>query len=80
MKELSKYAQVFSITHLAQVASCANHHYHVSKSSDDKKTSTIIKVLNNEERINELAILSTGVLSDVSKEAAKELLRKNQEI
>lgn len=80
MKELSKYAQVFSITHLAQVASCANHHYHVSKSSDDKKTSTIIKVLNDEERINELAILSTGVLSDVSKEAAKELLRKNQEI
>lgn len=78
MKDLSNNAQVFSISHLAQVAACANSHYHVSKSSDDSKTSTQIVLLDENTRIKELAILSSGEATDISLEAAKELYRKNQ--
>ncbi len=78
MKKLSKNTQVFSITHLAQVASIADNHYHVSKTSSDNKTITSIKHLSDDERIYELAILASGEATKLSIEAASELFRNNQ--
>lgn len=78
MKELGKNIQVFSITHLAQVASFGTNHYHVSKSFEKDKTHTIITHLNKEERIKELAIISSGEVTENSIKAAEELFEKNQ--
>lgn len=78
MKDLSKNVQVFSITHLAQVASCAKHHYHVSKSVVNNKTKTVVNKLNEDEKLQELAKIASGSVSEISLQAAKELYLKNQ--
>lgn len=78
MKELSKDCQVFSVTHLAQVAACADHHYLVSKSSNEDSTHSTVHELNKKERIEELAKISNGEVTDNAKKAAKELLTRSQ--
>jgi len=74
MHKISKNSQVFSVTHLGQVAACANQHYLVSKAQNDASTSSSISQLNYEQRIDELSLISTGTSSDHSKSAARELL------
>ncbi|NTW95047.1 MAG: DNA repair protein RecN [Erysipelotrichaceae bacterium] len=74
MHKIAKNSQVFSVTHLGQVAACANQHYLVSKAQNDSSTSTFISQLNYDQRIDELSLISTGTSSDHSKNAAKELL------
>lgn len=76
MKMLGEKLQVLSITHLSQVAACAQNHYFVSK-VNDTITSSSIRLLNTNERIDELALMSSGNLSTASRKAAKELLEKN---
>lgn len=77
MKMLSKDCQVFSVTHLAQVASCADQNYFVSKSDHDEKTSTAVKLLNKEETIEQLAMIASGEITKASLSAAKELYKRN---
>ncbi|MBR2067828.1 MAG: DNA repair protein RecN [Solobacterium sp.] len=77
MKALAKDVQVFSVTHLAQVASCADYHYHVEKAIKGKRTITSVKELNKEESIEELAYISTGEVTSSSLSAAEELYRRN---
>jgi len=74
MHKIAKNSQVFSVTHLGQVAACANQHYLVSKAQNDASTSSSISQLSYEQRIDELSLISTGTSSDHSKSAAKELL------
>lgn len=75
MKELSENSQVLCITHLPQVASIADHHYHVYKEVINDKTNVLLKHLNEKERIIELAkMLSGDNISEASLENAKELL------
>ena len=75
MFEMSKSMQVFSITHLPQVASKGNHHYKVYKQETDAVTHTNIKQLSKEERITELAEMLGGKsLSDSAIAHAKQLL------
>lgn len=78
MKQLSKNIQVISITHLSQVAACGDNHYHVFKKVYDNKTTTTIKKLNYEEKLEELALISSGEVTESSLKAAKELFEKNQ--
>ncbi|MFV0380433.1 MAG: DNA repair protein RecN [Anaerorhabdus sp.] len=78
MHQLSLYTQVFSVTHLAQVAACAKHHYHVHKSQRDNITDTKVSKLNEQERINNLSIISSGSLTEASLNAARELFNSNQ--
>lgn len=73
MHSLSQTAQVFSVTHLAQVAACAKNHYLVKKQVEDERTSTQVVCLNQEERIEQLALISSGTISDTALLAAKEL-------
>lgn len=80
MAALSKDAQVFSVTHLAQVAACGKYHYFVSKNDDSEHTSTQINQLNTEERIRQIAMIATGSATESSLKAAKELFEKNQSL
>ena len=68
--------QVLSITHLPQIAAKGSHHYKVLKEETENGTISHMKVLNNQERIEEIAQMLSG--SDITQAAlanAKELLR-----
>ena len=77
MKALSNSCQVFAVTHLAQVAACADTHYFVSKEDKDNKTITHVTELDEKGRIDQLALISSGSITDISKKAAQELYRRN---
>ena len=75
MKEMSGAMQVFSITHLPQVASKGNHHYKVFKKDTAERTETNMMKLSNDERVVELAQMLGGKeLSDSALAHAKQLL------
>lgn len=74
---LAKQAQVIVVTHLAQVAAYANQHLRVLKNSTDEFTATDVVALNNEDRVNELARMLSGMPeSDSGRTHAAELLAK----
>lgn len=78
LKELSKHHQIIAITHLPQIAGLADHHYFVMKQEKDNRSTTSIKELNPEERINEVAKLLGGeVITDANLKSAKELMGVN---
>jgi DNA repair protein RecN (Recombination protein N) len=79
MATLGKEVQVFSVTHLSQVASCANMHYHIDKTEDDDISSSVCNLLNNDERINKLASISYGKITESSLKSSKELFEDNQQ-
>ena len=68
--------QVISITHLPQIAALGSTHYKVYKDETAQGTTTHMLMLNDEERVREIAQMLSG--SDVSEAAiqnAKELLK-----
>ena len=72
--------QVISITHLPQIAAMGSHHYRVSKEETAQGTTSHLILLNEEERIREIAQMVSG--SDVTAAAianAKELLSQKLE-
>lgn len=74
---LAKQAQVIVVTHLAQVAAFANQHLRVLKNSTDEFTATDVVALSNEDRVNELARMLSGMPeSDSGRTHAAELLEK----
>ncbi len=74
MHKIANHSQVFSVSHLGQVAACAAQHYLVAKAQGKMSTSTSITILNYEDRITELSMISTGTATENSRNAAKELL------
>ncbi len=60
LKNVATRQQVFCITHLPQVASCADHHLLVKKSSDQQRTTTSVVELSQTERIGEIARMLAG--------------------
>lgn len=75
MQEMSGGMQIFSITHLPQVASKGNHHYKVYKEDKNNVTHTQMKQLTTEERVVELAEMLGGKdLSDSAIAHARQLL------
>ncbi|MXV52980.1 DNA repair protein RecN [Pedobacter sp. HMF7647] len=75
MEELSESMQVIAITHLPQIASKGDAHYRVYKNEQAEKTLTDIKLLNNEERIGDIAEMLSGKNPGQSAlQNAKELL------
>ena len=75
MKDMSADLQVFSITHLPQVASKGNNHFKVFKTEGAERTMTNMKKLTTDERIVELAHMLSGKdLSDSALAHAKQLL------
>lgn len=75
IKKLSKDRQVIVISHLPQIISLANCHFLIEKEIKDKKTISKIKMLNQDERVMELARLVGGInITDAAINAAKEML------
>lgn len=75
MHAMSKTMQVFSITHLPQVASKGDHHFKVYKIEEGGTTHTKMKKLNPDERVVELAgMLGGNELTDSAMAHARELL------
>ena len=67
--------QVLCITHLPQIASYADTHYHIEKRVDRGRTSTSMKRLNADGRVEELARMLGGeVLTDALRASAREML------
>ena len=60
MLALSKNMQVITITHLPQVASLGDNHYHVEKEFKEDYTRTIVTLLDNERRELEIAKMISG--------------------
>ena len=76
MQEMAKNMQLIVITHLAQVAAKGNNNYKVQKSDVSGKTQTQIVLLNQEEKLTEIAqLLSGSKITDAAILQAKELMR-----
>ena len=77
MQKIGKEKQLIAITHLPQVAAKGRHHYMIYKEIQSGKTNTLIKQLNKEERVNELAKLLSGKeITTTAIKNAKELLNQ----
>jgi DNA repair protein RecN (Recombination protein N) len=78
MKKMSKKIQVLTNTHLPQIAVKGNVHFKVSKSVSGNKTTSEIKLLNEKERVLEIAqMLSGHATTQTSIANAQELLSMN---
>ncbi|MEK6730890.1 MAG: DNA repair protein RecN [Pseudomonadota bacterium] len=61
LQQLSKKTQTLCITHLAQVAAKAHHHYQVTKTTEHNSTAVKIALLNRAQRIQEIARMTGGI-------------------
>ncbi|WP_299224306.1 DNA repair protein RecN [uncultured Psychroserpens sp.] len=75
MQQMSKTMQVFTITHLPQIAAKGDIHFKVYKSDINNSTETQLKLLSEDERIVEIAQMLGGLNhSNSALEHAKQLL------
>jgi DNA repair protein RecN (Recombination protein N) len=75
MKQLGRDRQVMAVTHLPQVASCADQHLLVSKQLKGKHTISDVQAIAGEQRVGEIARMLGGEkLSGTTMAHAKEML------
>ncbi|WP_423598637.1 DNA repair protein RecN [Roseateles sp. MS654] len=75
MKQLGQRVQVLAVTHLPQVAACADHHFLVAKALKDGKTNSDVRPIAGEARTAEIARMLGGErLSSTSLAHAQEML------
>jgi DNA repair protein RecN (Recombination protein N) len=75
LRQLGKDRQVLAVTHLPQVAACADHHLLVSKLATGKQTQSTVTPIATEARVRELArMLGGGEQSEISLAHAREML------
>jgi DNA repair protein RecN (Recombination protein N) len=75
MKQLGRDRQVLAVTHLPQVAACADHHLVVAKQRDGKSTVSSVALVQGEQRVAEVARMLGGEKLSVTTLAhAKEML------
>ena len=68
--------QVISITHLPQIAALGTHHYKVEKHDTQEGTTSVMRQLADDERINEIAqMLSGSDITEAARTNAKALLK-----
>jgi DNA repair protein RecN (Recombination protein N) len=76
MKQLGQDRQVLAVTHLPQVAACADHHVLVAKQQVGRATESSVRPIAGEERISEVARMLGGEkLSGTTLAHAKEMLQ-----
>ncbi len=79
MKQLGIDRQVLAVTHLPQVAACADHHLVVSKQSDAKGTASQVSVVDADARVKEIARMLGGEkVSDTTLAHAREMLNTSK--
>lgn len=75
LRQLSALQQVLCVTHQAQVASKADHHFYVEKSIGKRATTVSIRELDESERVEEIARMLAGEkITDAARENAREML------
>jgi DNA repair protein RecN (Recombination protein N) len=75
LKQLGTQTQVLAVTHLAQVAACADAHFVVSKSAEGSQTFSRIEAVAGETRVAEIArMLGGGRLGSTSLAHAQAML------
>lgn len=75
MYQVSTKHQVLCITHLPQISALSDCHYFVSKKVKDSKTFTEIRTLSKDDKIKEIAKMTSGdEISDVTLENASEMV------
>ena len=78
LNRLASSNQALVITHSAQVAGFANRHFKISKSVANDKTTTSVREIIGDERINEIArIISGAEITPESITMAKTLIKNN---
>jgi DNA repair protein RecN (Recombination protein N) len=76
MQQLGVDRQVLAVTHLPQVAACADHHGVVSKQSDAQGVASRVTLVEGEDRVNEIARMLGGEkISDTTRAHAREMLQ-----
>lgn len=76
MKELAGGAQVFCVTHSAQIASLSDTHFLIAKSDVNGATETQVRVLDFDGRVAEISRILGGIsVTDAQRSAAVDMLR-----
>lgn len=79
LREISKYSQTFCVTHSAQVAATAHNHYKIVKNEVDGRAATVVDLLDQNGRIDEIArIMSGAQVTQKVKETAEEMILSAQ--
>ena len=75
LRELGRKHQVMCITHLPQVAACADHQWQVAKASSKTKVASKVVALDPEQRVDEIARMLGGVkITETTRKHAAEML------
>lgn len=75
LSALARHHQIICITHLPQIAKFSDHHFRISKQVSSGRTKTVIKHLDEAERINEIARMLGGEkITQATLDHAHELL------
>lgn len=75
--KIGQYGQVLAISHLPQVIAIADYQFFIEKISDEHSTVSRVRLLNKEERIEEIAKMLAGdKITDAARSQARELVEK----
>lgn len=75
LRMIAQHRQVFCVTHLPQVASQAHQHYQVSKTKTDSSTSTDVRPLSDQQRLEEIARMLGGMtITEQTRAHAQEMI------
>ena len=76
LSKIAKNHQVLCISHLPNIAALADYNYFISKNIQNERTNTNIRLLNENEVINEIARISSGEINEATLQYATELRNK----
>ena len=76
LKLIAKNHQILIVTHLANIAAKGDYNYFINKQVEQEKTKTNVKLLKENEVLEEIARISSGKITKISLEHAKELRNK----
>ena len=76
LKAIAKKHQVMCISHLPNIAAVADYNYFISKNVKEERTKTQIRLLKENEVIEEIARISSGEINEVTLQYAYELRNK----
>jgi DNA repair protein RecN (Recombination protein N) len=75
LKKLAQFHQIIAITHLPQIAALATTHFAVEKKVVNDRVISVVRKLNDNERLNEVAKLLSGEeITETGLQTAKELM------
>ena len=79
LKQAANTRQIITVTHSAQIAALADHHFLIKKESDAQRTFTDVQRLDYNGKVNEVArIMSTDNITDLMIENAREMINANE--